>query len=153
MRVSFFVSRFLLAGAALAVASVASAADDTAFLAFPMATEISASRAGAFAWTVQQGDKTQLFAARGAGFKRTALHTQSDVDGTPITGIQISPDGAYVAFTTGFAAGGYNPASLQRGRRGAGEDRRGRFAGIHAGRIAARLSERRGPLGRGRWCR
>lgn len=112
MRVSSFVSSFVLSVAALAGASAASAKDDPAFLTFPMATEISAARAGAFAWTVQQGDKTQLFAASGPGFKRTALFTQSDVDGTPITGIQISPDGAWVAFTTGFAAGGYNPASL-----------------------------------------
>lgn len=112
MRVSSFVSRFVLSVAALAAASSASAADDTAFLAFPMVTGVSAARAGAFAWTVQQGDKTQLFALRGTGFKRTALHVQSDVDGTPITGVQISPDGAWVAFTTGFATGGYNPASL-----------------------------------------
>lgn len=112
MRVSFPVSRFAIACAALIAASSASAADDTAFLAFPMATDISAARTGAFAWTVQQGDKTQLLAARGPGFKRTALFEQSDVDGTPITGIQISPDGNHVAFTTGFSSGGYNPAGL-----------------------------------------
>ncbi|MBW7944863.1 MAG: S9 family peptidase [Sphingomonadaceae bacterium] len=120
MRASSFVSgpgsrisRLALAGAVLIAASgAASAADDTAFLAFPMATEISAAHVPAFAWTVQQGDRTQLLAARGPDFKRTALFEQSDVDGAPITGIRISPNGAWVAFTTGFAAGGYNPASL-----------------------------------------
>ncbi len=111
MRVSSFVSGLILAAALATTASAAPATGDTAFLAFPMTTQVSASRAGAFAWTVQQGDKTQLFAT-GPGFKRTALFSQSDTDGTPITNIQISPDGAWVAFTTGFAAGGYNPASL-----------------------------------------
>ena len=92
------------------------AGEDVNFMKFPMATDVSAAAVPAVAWLVRQGENRTLMFARAPDFRPVKLFAQGDVDGQPITGIETSPDGRYVAFQTGvpFAAGGegFNPAGL-----------------------------------------
>lgn len=87
-----------------------------AFMAFPLATQVSGARhADAYAWLVRQGDLSIVMFARGPDFKPVRLADRSDVDGQLITAIELSPDGKRIAFMTGAAYGGehaYNPAGL-----------------------------------------
>lgn len=107
---------FALGGLLASSALPAQARDDTAFLEFPMATDVSTAEVPAFAWLMRQGDNSTLMFARAPDFKAVRLFAQPDVDGQPITSIATSPDGRFVAFQTGapFSPGGegFNPASL-----------------------------------------
>ena len=89
---------------------------DTSFLEFPMAMDVSAAEVPAFAWLMRQGENTTLMFTSAPAFKPVKLFARSDVDGQPISGIAVSPDGKFVAFQTGVPFGGtgdgFNPASL-----------------------------------------
>lgn len=99
---------------AMPLAAQTSDADD--FLAFPIATEVSASDSSAVAWLVAQGDETHLMYARAPDFTPVRLFGQSDVEGQPITAVFASPGGDYVVYQTGvpFSGSGeaFNPADL-----------------------------------------
>jgi len=107
---------FALAGLLASAALPAQPRDDTAFLEFPMATDVSTAEIPAFAWLVRQGENSTLMFARAPDFKPVRLFARHDVDGQPITGIATSPDGRFVAFQTGAPFGGsgdgFNPAGL-----------------------------------------
>jgi dipeptidyl aminopeptidase/acylaminoacyl peptidase len=95
--------------------SASAANADTNFLAFPLATEISAGKSGSFAWLVRQGEQTIVMFARAPDFKPVRLFSRTDVDGAPIIDVKLSPDGRYIVFQTAQSIGGgksYNPASL-----------------------------------------
>ena len=98
---------FISAGAAAASAS------DTAFLDFPYVDSISAAKVPAFAWLVRQADKSTLVFAAAPGFRRIELASRSDIGGDPISQIQLSPDGAHLAYLTGVPRPGepFNPGS------------------------------------------
>jgi dipeptidyl aminopeptidase/acylaminoacyl peptidase len=89
---------------------------DHEFLEFPMATQISAARAPAFAWLMKQGSDTSVMFVKAAKFVPVKLFARSDTDGQAITDIALSPDGALVAVQTGTSFGSngdaFNPASL-----------------------------------------
>lgn len=105
-----------LVGLLAALPLSAQATEDTAFLKFPMATEISAGESPAVAWLVRQGENSILMFASAPDFKPIKLFSQSDLDGQPINSIATSPDGNFVVFHTGVPFGGsgdgYNPANL-----------------------------------------
>lgn len=86
------------------------------FLEFPLATQtVAASNGTAFAWLIRQGGRTQVRYARAPKFEAQTLASVDDGDGQPPTDVALSPDGQFVAFTTGNAFGGeqpYNPMSL-----------------------------------------
>ncbi|MCJ8156783.1 prolyl oligopeptidase family serine peptidase [Sphingomonas sp. LaA6.9] len=107
-----FATAALLAAPAL----LAQTGDDTGFLEFPIATDVSNADVPAFAWLVRQGENSTLMFARTPDFKPVKLFAQADVDGQPITSVSLSPDGRFVAFQTGVPFGGsgegFNPASL-----------------------------------------
>ncbi|HVU29255.1 MAG TPA: hypothetical protein VHE36_02535, partial [Sphingomicrobium sp.] len=98
---------FISAGGAAAPPS------DTAFLDFPYVDSISAAKVPAFAWLTRQGDKSTVYFARGPGFKRIELVSRFDNGGDPITQLQLSPDGAHLAYLSGVPRPGepFNPAS------------------------------------------
>ncbi len=105
----------LLSALLLSTAAGAAPVDETSFLAYPMATDISAAEAPAFAWLVRQGQTSKLMIAAAPDFTPRQLFARDDVDGDPITRVVIAPDGSRVAFQTGSAVAGddgYNPASL-----------------------------------------
>ena len=110
--------KLLLAGAALVSAAMlpAQVGDDSSFLKFPMATAVSNAEVPAFAWLVRQGENSILMFARAPDFRPVKLFAQTDVDGQPITSVEISPNGKFVAFRTGVPFSGtgeaFNPASL-----------------------------------------
>ncbi len=110
--------KLALAGAGLVTAGMlpAQVGDDSLFLKFPMATAVSTAEVPAFAWLVRQGENSALMFARAPAFKPVKLFAKSDVDGQPITSVDTSPDGKFVAFRTGvpFSGSGeaFNPASL-----------------------------------------
>jgi dipeptidyl aminopeptidase/acylaminoacyl peptidase len=93
-----------------------SATGEQQFLEFPLATQTVAARnGGAFAWLIRQGGRTQLRYARAPKFEPQTLVSIEDGAGQPPTDVALSPDGEFVAYTTGNAFGGeqpYNPASL-----------------------------------------
>lgn len=106
----------LVPQAATAQTGPAAPAGDTAFLDFPMATDVRSAAVPAFAWLMRQGDDTSLMFTDNAGGKPLTLFAQSDVDGQPISSLVIAPDGKFVAFQTGVSFSGsaeaYNPGSL-----------------------------------------
>ena len=105
----------LLSALLLSTAAGAAPVDQTSFLAYPMATDISAAEAPTFAWLVRQGQTSKLMVAAAPDFTPRQLFARDDVDGDPITRVVIAPDGSRVAFQTGSAVAGddgYNPASL-----------------------------------------
>src|SRR3569832_3006815 len=105
-----------LAGRSVGAAPPPLAEAPPAFMAVPLATQVSGARlAVAYAWLVRQGDLSIVLFARGPDFKPVRLAARSDVDGQLITAIELSPDGKRIAFMTGAAYGGehaYNPAGL-----------------------------------------
>lgn len=108
-------TRSLLAALLLTAPPLPALAGDEAFLAYPMATEVSAADAPAFAWLIRQDKRSKLMVASAPSFAARELHARDDVDGDPITRVVMSPDGSRVAFQTGSAVAGddgYNPASL-----------------------------------------
>lgn len=108
-------SSLTLAALLLTAVSFPALAADEDFLAYPMATEVSAADAPAFAWLVRQDKRSKLMLASAPSFAARELFARDDVDGDPITRVVISPDGKRVAFQTGSAIAGddgYNPASL-----------------------------------------
>ena len=93
----------------------AQTAGDTGFLEFPITTDVSTAEVPAVAWLVRQGANSILMFARAPDFKPVKLFSQTDVDGAPITGVTVSPDGKFVTYQTGVPFGGgegFNPASL-----------------------------------------
>src|SRR3954451_3060194 len=108
------IARLLAATAMLQLSVAASAASDTPFLDFPYVDSVSAAKAPAFAWLVKQADKSSIRFARAPDFRRITLASRADDQGQPITAIQLSPDGAHVAFMTGVPRAGepFNPAGL-----------------------------------------
>ena len=110
MRISFL----LLAAALIPLTAAAAAPSDTAFLDFPYVDSISGAKVPAFAWLVRQGDQSSIRFARAPDFRRITLAWRTDDEGQPISGIQISPDGAHLAFISGVPRPGepFNPASL-----------------------------------------
>lgn len=98
---------FISAGAAAAPAS------DTAFLDFPYVDSISAAKVPAFAWLTRQADRSTLLFAAAPGFRRIELASRFDNGGDPISQIQLSPDGAHLAYLTGVPRPGepFNPNS------------------------------------------
>ena len=110
MRIRLFViaaTLFISAGGAAAPPS------DTAFLDFPYVDSISAAKVPAFAWLARQADKSTVFFAAAPDFRRIELASRSDVGGDPISQIQLSPDGAHLAYLTGVPRPGepFNPGS------------------------------------------
>ena len=107
--------KLILAALGLAAfGTAADAADDAAFLDFPMVEAVSAAKVPAFAWLAHQGDKTSVMFARGPDFRRVQIASRSDVNGDPITDVYLSPDGRTVAYMTGAPLGeaAFNPAFL-----------------------------------------
>jgi dipeptidyl aminopeptidase/acylaminoacyl peptidase len=92
------------------------ASSEQQFLEFPLATQtVAATNGTAFAWLIRQGGRTQIRYARAPKFEAQTLMSVEDGDGRPPTDVALSPDGQFVAFTTGNAFGGeqpYNPTSL-----------------------------------------
>ena len=78
-----------------------------------MSDSISAAKVPAFAWLVRQADKSTLVFAAAPGFNRIELASRSDIGGDPISQIQLSPDGAHLAYLTGVPRPGepFNPGS------------------------------------------
>jgi dipeptidyl aminopeptidase/acylaminoacyl peptidase len=111
MKLAFTITALLAAPALHAQVK-----DDTGFLEFPMAADVSAAEVPAFAWLVRQGENSTLMFAQAPDFKPVKLFAQADVDGQPITSVTISPNGKVIAFQTGVPFGssgeGFNPASL-----------------------------------------
>ena len=74
-----------------------------------------AANGTAFAWLIRQGGRTQVRYARAPKFEAQTLLSVEDGDGQPPTDVVVSPDGQFVAYTTGNAFGGeqpYNPTNL-----------------------------------------
>lgn len=103
----------VLASAAAAAAAPA-ASTDTAFLSFPYVEAVSAAKAPAFVWLMRQGERTSVHFAQAPRFSRVPLVSRTDVNGDPITDVQISPDGSQVVYVTGSprSEAAFNPASL-----------------------------------------
>ncbi|MFL6735463.1 MAG: alpha/beta fold hydrolase [Sphingomonas sp.] len=93
--------------------SPAEGASDTQFLDFPYVDSISAAKAPAFAWLSRQADKSTIFFAAAPSFRRIELASRSDDKGDPISQVQLSPDGAHLAYLTGVPRPGepFNPGS------------------------------------------
>src|SRR6185436_14007425 len=108
--------------AAVAMAALAlfdqsfAASSDQQFLDFPLATQTAAAPNGAaFAWLIRQGGRTQVRYAAAPKFEPQTLLSVEDGDVQPPTDVVLSPDGKFVAYTTGNAFGGeqpYNPTNL-----------------------------------------
>jgi dipeptidyl aminopeptidase/acylaminoacyl peptidase len=92
------------------------ASSEQQFLEFPLATQaVAASNGDSFAWLIRQGGRTQVRYARAPKFEPQTLTSVEDGGGQPPTDVVLSPDGQFVAFTTGAAFGGeqpYNPTNL-----------------------------------------
>jgi dipeptidyl aminopeptidase/acylaminoacyl peptidase len=92
------------------------ASSEQPFLEFPLATQtVAAPNGAAFAWLIRQGGRTELRYARAPKFEPQTLTSVEDGEGQPPTDVALSPDGQFVAFTTGNAFGGeqpYNPTNL-----------------------------------------
>jgi dipeptidyl aminopeptidase/acylaminoacyl peptidase len=86
------------------------------FMEFPLATQtVAASNSAAFAWLIRQGGRTEVRYASAPKFEPQTLLSAEDGDGQPPTDVVLSPDGKFVAYTTGNAFGGeqpYNPTNL-----------------------------------------
>jgi dipeptidyl aminopeptidase/acylaminoacyl peptidase len=107
---------FFIAAASLLLLSTTAAAapSDTPFLDFPYVDSVSAAKVPAFAWLSKQADRSMIFFARAPAFHRIELASRTDEEGQPISGIELSPDGTHLAFTTGVRHGPelFNPATL-----------------------------------------
>jgi dipeptidyl aminopeptidase/acylaminoacyl peptidase len=105
----------LFAAASIVLAGGAGAAtSDTSFLDFPYVDTISGGKVPAFAWLVRQGDQSIVYFAEAPSFRRIELARRPDVEGQPISAIQIAPDGKHLAYLTGVprADSTFNPATL-----------------------------------------
>jgi len=92
------------------------ATSEQQFMEFPLATQtVAAQNGAAFAWLIRQGGRTQLRYAQAPKFAPQTLLSVEDGDSQPPTDVVLSPDGKFVAYTTGNAFGGeqpYNPTNL-----------------------------------------
>src|SRR4051812_20007337 len=83
------------------------ASSDQRFLEFPLATQtVAAPKGAAFAWLVRQGGRTQVRYAGAPKFEPQTPLSVEDGEGEPPTDVVLSPDGKFIAYTTGNAFGG-----------------------------------------------